>query len=383
MRKYSIIYIVCILFLALSGNTVLADSSFSQGDQDVTLLDSFIDGSEDINDFKIVSDNYGGNLYYFKDAEGNQCASNNMEFSFSLDDPNVTLAESYLEDKEGISDLKIVSDNYGGNLYYYRDVMGNQCVSNSVDRINSQIRLAQADTSSSNYESETEFSDDDAYDDFDDFDDEFDFDIEEPHVSISDPLEPINRAFFHFNDKLYFWVLKPAATGYKAVVPSVARRGIRNFFKNLSFPVRFINCILQFKLNGAVQELGKFVLNSTLGVGGLYNIAEEHFEFTEFDEDFGQTLGSYGIGHGFYIHWPFLGPSSVTDTIGTVGDAFLEPLHYLEVKTKYDIAIKGVEQVNSTSFTLGEIEDLKKAALDPYIAARDAYYQYRQNKIEK
>lgn len=124
-------------------------------------------------------------------------------------------------------------------------------------------------------------------------------------------------------------------------------------------------------------------MNSTLGVGGLYNIAEEHFEFTEFDEDFGQTLGSYGIGHGFYIHWPFLGPSSVTDTIGTVGDAFLEPLHYLEVKTKYDIAIKGIEQVNSTSFTLGEIEDLKKAALDPYIAARDAYYQYRQNKIEK
>ena len=380
MKKYIIIFIACILFLKLSGNTVLAESSFSQDDQDVALVEGYLDGNEGINDLKVISDNYGDNLYYYKDTEGNQCASNNMEFSLSLDDPDVTLVESYLDGNEEIHDLKVISDNYGGKLYYYRDTEGNQCASNSIDHLNSQTRLAQADTSSSKHESEATFSDEEA---IDDFDDEFDFDIDEPHVSISDPLEPINRAFFHFNDKLYFWVLKPAATGYKAVVPSAARRGIKNFFKNLSFPVRFVNCILQFKVKGAGQELGRFLANSTLGIAGLYDAAEYHFELKEHDEDFGQTLGSYGIGHGFYIHWPFLGPSSVTDTIGTVGDAFLEPLHYLEIKTKYDIAAKGIEQVNDTSLTLGEIEDLKRAALDPYIAARDAYYQYRQNKIEK
>lgn len=374
MKKYSMIFIACILFLTLSGNTVLAESSFSQGDPG---------DNKGINVIQTVSDNHGGYFYYYRDKEGNQCASNNMEFSFSQEDPDIALVESYLESNEGISDLKIVSDNYGGNLYYYRDIDGNQCASNSIDRVNSQILVAQAGTPSLSYESEAAYSDDDEMDEFDDFDDEFDFDLEEPHVSISDPLEPINRVFFHFNDKLYFWVLKPAATGYKAVVPSVARKGVKNFFTNLSFPVRFVNCLFQFKLKGAGQELGRFLLNSTLGVAGFYDIAEDQFEIKAYDEDLGQTLGSYGIGHGFYIHWPFLGPSSVTDTIGDVGDAFLEPLHYLEIKTKYDIAIKAVEQVNDTSLSLGEIEDLKKAALDPYVAARDAYYQYRQNKIEK
>ena len=278
--------------------------------------------------------------------------------------------------------LKTVSDNYGGYFYYYKDTKGNLFVSNSMERVNKQIRLAQAGTASSDYESETGFSDDRVVDEFDDeFADEFDF--EEPHVSIADPLEPVNRVFYNFNDKLYFWVLKPAATGYKAVVPRTFRRGIKNFFTNLSFPVRFVNCLLQLKIDGAGDELGRFLLNSTLGVAGFYNIATDHFKIEEYDEDLGQTIGSYGVGHGFYIHWPFLGPSSISDTIGDVGDAFLEPLHYLDVKAKYDIAIKGVELVNSTSLTLGEIEDLKKAALDPYIAARDAYYQYRQNKIEK
>lgn len=285
------------------------------------------------------------------------------------------VSDNYLTGDKINSDIKVVSDNHGGYLYSFNDIEGNRFTSNNAETINSHIRLAQANAvSTSTNNSSSMKEDEEMYDDYD---------IEEPHETISDPLEPINRAFFHFNDKLYFWVLKPAATGYKAVVPTPARRGIKNFFNNISFPVRFVNCIFQGKFEGAGYELGRFLINSTIGIAGFFDRATEHFDMKEYDEDLGQTFGSYGIGHGFFINWPFLGPSSVTDTIGTVGDAFLEPLHYLDVKTKYDAAIKGFETINKTSLVIGEYEDLKKAALDPYVAYRDAYYQYRKNQIKK
>ena len=243
----------------------------------------------------------------------------------------------------------------------------------------SMIILAQAETTA--LETDADTSDDDyMYDD--EFMDDFE-DIEEPHSSIADPLEPVNRVFFHFNDKLYYWVLKPAAKGYSAVVPRPARKGVKNFFKNLSFPVRFVSCIFQGKLEGAGIEVDRFLINSTIGLAGFMDPAANKFNFQEYDEDLGQTLGSYGIGNGFFINWPFLGPSSARDTVGSIGDAFLEPLNYLDVETKYDLAIKALDTVNSTSLRIGEYEDLKKAALDPYVAYRDAYYQYRQNQIKK
>ncbi|MBN2420003.1 MAG: VacJ family lipoprotein, partial [Deltaproteobacteria bacterium] len=237
--------------------------------------------------------------------------------------------------------------------------------------------LAQADLPGSNtdIDSDDDYMDEEFYDDFNDF--------EGPHVSIADPLEPFNRAMYHFNDKLYFWVLKPAAKGYSAVVPEPARKGIKNFFKNLSFPVRFVNCLFQGKFEGAGIEVDRFLINSTIGIAGFMDPAANRFDLKEYDEDLGQTLGSYGIGHGFFINWPFLGPSSATDTVGSIGDAFLEPLNYLDIKTKYDLAITAVETVNKTSLRIGEYEDLKKAALDPYVAYRDVYFQYRQSEIKK
>lgn len=240
-----------------------------------------------------------------------------------------------------------------------------------------RVTLAQADLPGSNtdIDSDDDYMDEEFYDDFNDF--------EGPHVSIADPLEPFNRAMYHFNDKLYFWVLKPAAKGYSAVVPEPARKGIKNFFKNLSFPVRFVNCLFQGKFEGAGIEVDRFLINSTIGIAGFMDPAANRFDLKEFDEDLGQTLGSYGIGHGFFINWPFLGPSSATDTVGSIGDAFLEPLNYLDLKTKYDLAITAVETVNKTSLRIGEYEDLKKAALDPYVAYRDVYFQYRQSEIKK
>ena len=230
------------------------------------------------------------------------------------------------------------------------------------------VRVAEADTGAKS-------SDDVMMDDLEEF--------EEPNVSIADPFEPINRVFFHFNDKLYFWVLKPVARGYKAVVPQPVRKGVKNFFNNLAFPIRFVNNVLQFKFEGAGYEVERFLINSTLGLAGFMDRAADQFDMKEYNEDLGQTLGSYGIGRGFYIDWPFLGPSSVTDTIGYVGDIFLDPVYYADLQTKYELAVKGYDRVNETSFRIGEYEDFKKSALDPYVALRNAYFQHRQSEIKK
>ena len=200
---------------------------------------------------------------------------------------------------------------------------------------------------------------------------------------VADPLEPINRAFFHFNDKMYFWVLKPVARGYKKVVPQSLRISIRNFFSNLSMPPRAVNCLIQGKVKGFGTEVLRFLLNSTLGVLGFGDPAKKTFNIDKQNEDLGQTLGSLGLSPGIYINWPFLGPSSLRDTVGLVGDAFLNPLNYILDTAKYNIGVRGYDQVNKTSLSIGEYESLKKAALDPYISLRDAYHQYRLEKVKE
>ena len=215
----------------------------------------------------------------------------------------------------------------------------------------------------------------------DGFDD--DYDSEEDRPVISDPLEPLNRVFFAVNDKLYFWVLKPVAKGYKAIAPEPLRVGVRNFFSNLGFPIRFVNCLLQAKFNSAGYEFERFFINSTLGLAGFIDMADREFGVKEVDEDFGQTLGLYGLGQGFYLYWPVLGPSSALETVGLAGDYFLDPTYYTDIKFIHKAGIKGYKTINSTSLTLGDYETLKDSALDPYIAFRDFYIQYRQNKIKE
>jgi phospholipid-binding lipoprotein MlaA len=206
--------------------------------------------------------------------------------------------------------------------------------------------------------------------------------LEEPVRGIADPLEPVNRAFFHFNDKLYFWVLKPIATGYKAVIPEDGRVGVQNFFSNLTTPVRLVNCLLQARLKGAGNEAVRFLLNTTLGMAGFLDLAKTELKIGKQEADFGQTLGVWGMGPAFYINWPILGPSTLRETVGYVGDLFLDPRTYLPNRPIFYV-VRPIELVNETSLMLGEYENLKKAALDPYIALREAYHQYRQNKIGK
>lgn len=197
---------------------------------------------------------------------------------------------------------------------------------------------------------------------------------------ISDPMESWNRAMFAFNDAFYFWVFKPFATGYNAVIPEDFRVCFRNVFHNATMPVRFINNLLQLKFDGAGIELGRFLINSTVGFGGLVDAAD-YINLKPRNEDFGQTLGYHGVGHGFYLVWPFLGPSSARDTLGMVGDALANPINWLLPGYEWVFGASAFRYTNDQSLRLGDYEDLVKAALDPYESLKDAYVQYRKKEV--
>jgi phospholipid-binding lipoprotein MlaA len=204
-----------------------------------------------------------------------------------------------------------------------------------------------------------------------------------PLEPISDPLEPVNRVFFAFNDKLYFWVLKPVSTVYSKAVPENLRVAIGNFFDNLETPVRFVNCLLQGKFKGAGHEVFRFLVNSTAGFLGTCDVASIKLGIGPYREDLGQTLGTYGFYSGIYLCWPVFGPSSIRDTVGRGGDMFLDPLSFVYLQGSEWAAVRGWESVNGTSLVIGEYEDLKRAALDPYVAVKDAYHQNRESRIRK
>ncbi len=221
----------------------------------------------------------------------------------------------------------------------------------------------------------------DAFADEDFFDDEFGTDAEARAGSaVSDPLAPWNKAMFHFNDKLYFWVLKPAATGYKTVTPGIVRTGVKNFFHNLTTPIRVVNCMLQGKSERMGAEIGRFMLNTTVGVLGFGNPAQRDPRLAVPEEDLGQTFAVWGIGDGPYIIWPVLGPSTIRDSFGMLGDGFLDPVGYVDPRV-LSAGIKAFDTINATSFRLGDYEALKDSAIAPYEALRDAYIQNRKKKI--
>lgn len=198
---------------------------------------------------------------------------------------------------------------------------------------------------------------------------------------VSDPLEKFNRAMFTFNDRLYFWFLKPVSRVYAGFVPQGFRICLRNAYHNAMMPVRFLNCAFQGKFKAAGTELARFVINTTLGAGGLFDFAGTEYRLRRHDEDFGQTLGHHGIRPYAYITWPVLGPSTVRDTFGTAVDVFLNPLTYIYPEAWVSAAVRGGRVVNSTSLTLGDYEDFKRSALDPYVSMRDAYLQNRARAV--
>lgn len=199
---------------------------------------------------------------------------------------------------------------------------------------------------------------------------------------IADPLEQMNRAFFVFNDKLYFWLIKPVSKAYRRVIPEDFRNLFGNFYRNLGAPIRVANNLLQLKARQTGTEVFRFLVNSTIGVGGLRDVAKEAFGVEAAPEDLGQTFGFYGLGTGFYLVLPLLGPSSFRDGLGLAGDLYLSPISYVDPRLlRY--GLRAHDRVNDVSFSLGDYEAFKKAALDPYVAMREAYAANREAEIKK
>jgi phospholipid-binding lipoprotein MlaA len=159
------------------------------------------------------------------------------------------------------------------------------------------------------------------------------------------------------------------------------RSVIVNVFYNIRFPVRFINCLLQGKGQKAIKEAGSFFLNSTIGILGMADAASHWPNLSTSREDLGQTFAVWGIGNGAYLTLPFLGPSSLRDGLGRLGDTFLDPIWWVPVNTRTSIAIRAGEAVNETSLRIGQYEALKEAAIDPYVMIRNAYVQNRNKLI--
>jgi phospholipid-binding lipoprotein MlaA len=209
---------------------------------------------------------------------------------------------------------------------------------------------------------------------------------------VNDPFIRFNRTIFAFNDTLNTYALRPIAHGYAKIVPRPVRNGITNAFDNAQFPVRFVNCVLQGKLKRSAQETGKFVVNSVAGFGGLMRVSDHVTSLANVPaEDFGLTLGVWGIPAGPYLVVPLLGPSGCRDLVGFAGDYVIYPLnwhavgiiHHAFISNTINGALSGTRTVNGLPKSVQDYDQMKAAAVDPYIAMRDAYTSYRAARIKK
>jgi phospholipid-binding lipoprotein MlaA len=194
-----------------------------------------------------------------------------------------------------------------------------------------------------------------------------------------DPLEDFNRAMYSFNDGLDRALVKPLAKGYNAIIPGPVNRGVTNFFNNIDDVTSAVNNLLQFKIGRALSDVSRVMVNTTVGVAGLFDVAS-NLNIPRYDEDFGQTLGTWGVASGPYIVLPIVGPSSGRDTVGWVVDWFTNPIYYLEDDT-VRWGLYGLRFVDRRADLLNASRVLDEAALDPYAFVRDAYLQKRQNDV--
>ncbi len=195
----------------------------------------------------------------------------------------------------------------------------------------------------------------------------------------TDPLEPLNRKVFAFNEVMDENVLKPVAEAYEENLPSPVQTGISNFFSNLDDTLVFVNNALQFKFLDALGDFFRFILNSTVGLFGIFDVATP-LGLEKHNEDFGQTLATWGVGDGPYIVLPFLGPSTMRDTGALTVDWEIDPLFRIEEPTQYWSMI-GLRAVETRVDLLKAGNILDQASFDKYTFMRDAYLQLRRSHI--
>jgi phospholipid-binding lipoprotein MlaA len=199
-----------------------------------------------------------------------------------------------------------------------------------------------------------------------------------PDRKPEDPFEPANRAIFKFNDKLDTYIAQPIAKGYQKVTPHPLRQAITNFFSNLGDVDNFANDLLQLKITDATEDLMRVAMNTTFGLGGLIDFATPA-GLPKHHQDFGLTLGHYGVPAGPYLVLPLFGPSSVRDGIGMGVDVKFNVINYFEPAVRNPLYL--AQFISARSDLLGATDLLKQAALDPYSFVRDAYRQQRQSLL--
>lgn len=204
---------------------------------------------------------------------------------------------------------------------------------------------------------------------------------------VYDPLEPINRGIFWFNDKFDVYLLEPVARGYDKVMPDTVQDSVGNFFENIRYPSYLVSDIIQLKFNQVGQHTARFLINTTLGLAGLFDVATE-MGVKEHDEDFGVALAYHGVPAGPYLVIPFIGPSNLRDGIGLIADGFLSPVYYVgetdvDSSTEWVIVAgtKALQVVDTRANLFDAIETAKESSLDYYLFMQSAYYQYRRGVI--
>jgi len=198
-----------------------------------------------------------------------------------------------------------------------------------------------------------------------------------------DPWEPFNEKMFEFNRWLDRWIIKPAAKGYTFIIPEPVQELIDNGFDNIRVVPRFVNSLLQGKFAGAGRELARFLINSTLGIGGLFDVAKTEFDIGKSKEDAGQTLGVWGMGPGPYLVLPFLPPLTVRDGIGLAVDGAMDPLVYVLPFIWDRFGMKVGDTVNDRAVNLDLYQGFEETTVEFYSALRNAYLQRRQKLIRE
>ena len=203
-----------------------------------------------------------------------------------------------------------------------------------------------------------------------------------------DPLKGYNIQMTKVNDFVYMNILGPVAKGYRYTVPEFLRTGATNVITNLLFPSRVVNNILQFKFHNAYEETNRFLINSTIGLVGFFDVATLKAHIPAHNEDFGQTLGFYGVSNDIHIVLPILGPSNLRDALGSIPDGFLNPINYaykesyfIDDKNEF-LLLQSYILVNEYSLHIDQYENIRKNAVDLYILFKNIYEQ-RRNKLIK
>ena len=209
-----------------------------------------------------------------------------------------------------------------------------------------------------------------------------DFETSKVEDEIYDPFEPVNRAIFSFNNVADRVVLEPVAKGYKKL-PSPIQSGISNFLSNLRAPLVVVNQLLQGQGENAIQSSGRFIINSTVGLLGVFDVAEK-IGIEEKEEDFGQTLATWGVGDGFYIVLPLFGPSNMRDTSGMLITMVTDPINAYAVSEGEAWLVPmrtAANAVDQRSKIIDEVNALRDNSVDYYAAVRSSYYQNRKAAI--